>query len=744
MLHEPEQDGAKLDLVEYWRSITKRKWPILGFALVVALLAGVIVFAITPVYRATTTVLIESSKNKVVSIEDVYSGISQNREYFQTQVEIIKSREVALKAIKKLKLWEVPEFDPRIRQAGAFSQFLLAAGIVEKPQEVEWTDENLAEAAYGRFSKQVSIEPVRLSQLAKISFDSYSPELSARVANTLADTYIANDFDARYEMTRKANTWLQEQLGGLKSKLDDSERNLQAYRERSGIVDTKGLAQSGAGEQISQLTQRIIETRLRRAEAESMYQQIKGAGKGEDLGSLPAVLRDASVSSAKMQESIAERKLAELSQRYGREHPKYIAADADLKAARDGTKRAVESVVASVIRDYEGSVSTEKALEASLAKARGAVQGLNRKEFELGVLEREVASSHDMFDMFMKRAKETNVSTDLQSAIARVVDLAVVPTLPVKPQKVQIIAIALVLGLFIGALAALLLDRLDNTIKTTEEVESRLKAPVLTTLPLLKKSEVLRTASSRLFLDHPNSLYSEAIRSARTGVLLSAIDLPNRVLLVTSSLPGEGKTTFSINLAVAHAQTKRTLLIDADMRRPAVGKGLELPPAAMGLSNLVAGTAALDDCLHAVEGTKLSVMPAGISPPNPLELLLSNKFKETLDHLATIYDIIVIDSPPVELVSDALVIASHATGVLYVVKAMDTPYQLARKGIQRLLRAEGNVIGVVLNQFDFAHAEKYHGEYSGYGKYGYGKYGYRDGYGAPYGKQPEGATAKKA
>jgi capsular exopolysaccharide synthesis family protein len=349
-----------------------------------------------------------------------------------------------------------------------------------------------------------------------------------------------------------------------------------------------------------------------------------------------------------------------------------------------------------------------------------------------------------MFDMFMKRAKETNVSTDLQSAIARVVDLAVVPTLSVKPQKVQIIAIALVLGLFIGALAALLLDRLDNTIKTTEEVESRLKAPVLTTLPLLKKSEVLRTASSRLFLDHPNSLYSEAIRSARTGVLLSAIDLPNRVLLVTSSLPGEGKTTFSINLAVAHAQTKRTLLIDADMRRPAVGKGLELPPAAMGLSNLVAGTAALDDCLHAVEGTKLSVMPAGISPPNPLELLLSNKFKETLDHLATIYDIIVIDSPPVELVSDALVIASHATGVLYVVKAMDTPYQLARKGIQRLLRAEGNVIGVVLNQFDFAHAEKYHGEYSGYGKYGYGKYGYRDGYGAPYGKQPEGATAKKA
>jgi len=220
--------------------------------------------------------------------------------------------------------------------------------------------------------------------------------------------------------------------------------------------------------------------------------------------------------------------------------------------------------------------------------------------------------------------------------------------------------------------------------------------------------------------------------------------VPNRILLVTSSLPGEGKTTFSINLALAHAQTKRTLLIDADMRRPSVAKGLDLAPGAKGLSNLAAGTATLDDCLQAVPGSSLSVLGSGPIPPNALEILLSQKFKALLDELATIYEVIVIDSPPVELVSDALVISSYATGVIYTIKAAETPYQLARKGLQRIRRAEGDILGVVLNRFDFKRAEKYHGEYSGYGKYGYGKDGYQGGYGQAQANSLDANAAKKA
>lgn len=722
-LHDPADIEDKLDIVEYWRSITKRKVPILAFGLAVALLAAVVVFVMTPIYRSTVTVLIEANKSKVVTIEDVYSGIGQNREYFQTQVEIIKSREVAIKSILKTKLWETEEFDPRPKSESWMASFLSSIGFADEEKK-EWTEAAMAEAIHGRFAKQLTIEPVRLSQLAKISFESKDPALAAKVANTLADVFIENDLEARYKMTKQASSWLQERLTSLKTKLDESERTLQVFREKEGIIDVKASAQSGAGKQMDEVMGRLVETRMKRAEAENAYSQIKSAGKGVDLSSLPAVIRNPVVGDAKKQESEAERRLAELAQRYGVEHPKYLQAEGDLKSARDNVRRQVDTVVASVTREFEAARGTERALESVMASARGAVQNINRKEFELNVLDREVESNRQMYDMFMKRAKETNVSGDLQSAVARVVDPATVPKGAVKPQKLQIIMIAFVLGLFVAVLSSLLLDRLDNTLKTTEDVESKLKQPLLTALPLLEQSEVERTSTARLFLDNPKSHYSESIRTARTGVLLSAIDLTKRILLVTSSLPGEGKTTFSINLAIAHSHTKKTLLIDSDMRRPAISKGLDLPIGAKGLSNLVSGTATLEECIQKVEGSELMIMPSGTIPPNPLELLLSQKFKDTLAHLSEIFDIIIIDSPPVELVSDALVISALTTGVIYVVKALDTPYQLAKKGLQRIRRADGQILGVVLNKLDFAKAEKYYGEYSGYGKYGYGKKGY--------------------
>lgn len=729
-LHDPADQEEKLDILEYWRTISKRKNQILAFGLAFALLAAVIVFVMTPIYRSTVTVMIEAGKAKVVTIEDVYSGASQNREYFQTQVEIIKSREVAIKAIQKAKLWDTEEFDPRPNADSAMTGLLVAVGLREDPAGIEWNDDTLAEAIYPAFVARVIIEPVRMSQLAKISFDSSSPELAARVANALAFTYIESDMDARYKVTQQASNWIQERLASLRVKLEESERTLQSYREKAGIVDVKSLGQGGAGQQMVEVTSRLVEARLRRAEAENAYNQIKSAKKSGELTSLPAVIRNPIVADALRQESQAERRLAELTQRYGTEHPKFMQAEGELKSARENLQRQVETVVASITQEYEVNRGTERTLEGVMSSARGSVQDMNRKEFELTVLEREVESNRQIFDMFVKRAKETSISSDLQTPVARVVDMAVVPDRPVKPKKLQIIIIAFILGIFLATIVALVLERLDNTLKTSEDVETKLKTPLLTALPLLTDVEVARESTARIFIDNPKCLYAEAIRTARTGVLLSALDIPKRLLLVTSSLPGEGKTTFSINLAIAHAHTKKTLLIDADMRRPAISKGLGLPAGAQGLSNLVSGTAKFEDCIQHLEGSSLVIMPSGSIPPNPVELLLSQKFKDTMAHLSELFDVIIIDSPPVELVSDALVISPMATGVIYVTKAMDTPYQLARRGLQRIRRAEGQVLGVVLNRLDFAKAEKYYGEYSGYGKYGYGQ----TGYGAVYGE----------
>ena len=734
----------RLDFVEYWRSLRKRKWAILAFALAVTLVAGVIAFVSTPIYQAQTTLLIETNKQKVVTIEDVYGGVGATREYFQTHVEIVKSRDVALKTIIRLQLYDNPDFDPRAPKKG-LAAFIEQIGFATDEAPPEWTEQTLAEAVLRSFNENLSVEPIRLSQLVLIKFTSPNAALAAQISNAVAQTFIENDLDARYQMTRTASAWLQERVSGLKSNLDLSEQSLQNYREKQGIVNIKEAAQSGAAQQIEQIQMRLIEASTRRAEIEATSKIIKEATSAGNLASQPAVLNSGQVSDAKRSASDAARKLADVSQRYGKEHPRFLQAESDSKAANENLQRQIDLVVGGIEHEYERALSTEKTLKASLAAARGSVQNINRKEFELGKFEREVDSNRQMYDMFVKRAKETNVAGDLQTTVARVVDAAATPKIPIKPKKVLIVAVALFMGLLVGAMLALLMEVLDNTIKNTEDVETRLKQPLLTVLPMLSKKEALRTASGHLVIDAPNSLYSEAIRTARTGVLLSSVDLKSRIVVVTSTVPGEGKTTFSSNLALAHAFTQKTLLIDADMRRPTIARAHGLDANAAGLSELVAGTAKLSDCLQRVKDSNLVVMGSGVIPPNPLELLHSERFAQTLEALSRNFEMIVIDSPPVELVSDALVLASRASGIIFVTKAQSTPLPMVRKALKRLRRADGHILGVVLNALDFNKAEKYYGEYSGYGKHGYGTYGsaYGSAYGQAYGSGGKTAAAKK-
>jgi succinoglycan biosynthesis transport protein ExoP len=707
----------KLELLEYWRSITKRKWAILGLAFIVAVLASVVAFAIAPVYKSTATLLIEAGKVKVLSIEDVYTN-SQQREHYQTQVEILKSREVAERTAKALKLWEHPAFDPRKAAPSWRARAFAAVGMGEV--KTTWAQDELERSAIVKLAGQLSVEPVRLSQLVKVSFESDDPKLAALVANAIANEYIDADRDSRFKLSQQVSSFLQERLASLREKLQTSEQALQAYREQKGIVSLGGSAQAVSGRQVSDTTERLVLARTRRAELESSYLQAKKATPAE-YAEIPAVMRDPIVANTLNLANTAKRNLATLQETLGNQHYKVVQAQAEYADLQKQLVTQSQAVVASLRREYEAARSTEVALEASLGTAQGSVQAVNREEFQLSVLEREATSNRQLYEMFMSRAKETNLASDVQAAVARVVDRAVPPTIPVRPAKVQIVLVAAVLALFLGAMASLLMDRLDNTLKGGDDAELRLRLPVLTALPLMEGHD--RAKMARAFLDQSHSHYAEGIRTARTGVLLSSLDAPHKVLLVTSTLPGEGKTTVSVNLALAHAQTKKTLLIDADMRRSQAGRSLGLGAGLKGLTNLVAGNAEAAECVYPIKDSKLMVMPVGDLPPNPLELLLSQKFKEALAALSQEYEMVVIDSPPVELVSEALVLAPMATSVAFVVKAMSTPAPLARKSIQRIQRAGGNILGVVVNQLDFKHAQRYYGEYGG-GGYSYGGYGY--------------------
>ena len=712
-------EESKLELLEYWRSISRHRWPILGLALAVAVVATAVAFSLRPIYRSTATVLVEAGKPKILSIEEVYGAAGQSREHFQTQVELLKSRDVALRTAKATKLWNDPEFDPR-RHGQGLGNRIKGALSMARDEDRDWNnEETLAEATEGAFKSALTVEPVRLSQLVKVSFESHNSQLAAQVANATARAYIAGDRESRMELTKKVNSDLLDRATELRTKLDASEAALQKYRDEKGIVSVNGSAQASAALQINEFTQRLAAARVRRTELESAYRQIKEIRNG-DYSAVPAVVGNASVSEAKAKVSEALSKVQELSTQYGEQHPKLVEAQAVLSAARSHLRRQVKAVIVGQTNQYLAALATEQSLEATLGSASGSVRDVNREEFQLGVLEREVQSNKQLYELFMSRAKETDVGTDLQAPVARLVDSATATKTPVSPKKAQIVSISTLLGLLAGALGALLLDRLDTTLKGSDDAEQHLHQPVLTALPMLPEGE--RSNLPRLFIDDPQSAHAEAVRTARTGVLLSNLDLPHKVLLVTSSVPGEGKTTVCTNLAMAHAQTKRTILIDADLRRPQVGLRLGLPPNAKGLSNLVSGTATVDECLHRIAGTSLLLIPAGDVPPNPLELLLSQRFRDVFKSLTEIADIIVVDSPPVELVSDALAIAPMTTGTIYVVKAMETPYPLARKGLNRLQRSGAHILGVVLNHLDFQKAQQYYGEVTayGYGKYGYG------------------------
>jgi capsular exopolysaccharide synthesis family protein len=716
-----------LDFMEYWRAISKRRWSIIGLTILVAILTMLVVSSIRPAYRGTATLLIEQGKAKVVSIEEVYSqGIIQ-REYYQTQIEILKSEDLARKVAQRLKLATHPDYDPRQADPNFVVRLLGLA-----PPDTR-NDEQVLKSVAGRIKRNLQIQLVRGSQLAQISFTSVDKELAAKVPNALAEVFIESDLDSRLERTQKAAEWLRDRMGELRAKVDTSEKALQEFRDREKIIDAKGVAMSGAGRQLEEFTRSLVEARQKRAEAESaiaLIQQIKQGKAQANYDSIPAVLRHPLVQSMKQQEAEADRRLSDAAKRYGPEHPKLVQAKAELEAAKESTRKQIDGVVAGISKEYEVAKANEYAVERALAQSKADIQGINRKEFQLGVLEREVQQNRNLYDMFVNRLKETSATGDLQSTIGRVIDPATVPSTPFAPDRAQTLLIAVVVTLLVAAMLAVVLDRLSNTLNSTTDVEQRLGVPALGVLQKIKGFTRKGFVSELAFFNDTQSTFAEAVRTVRTSILMSSLDNPHKVVVITSSVPEEGKTTLSFNLACALGQVKKVLLVDGDLRRPKIGKLVAREARAPGLADLVAGQAQVSHCVFFDERAGIHILPSGTVPPNPLELLSSKRFEDVITKLKEAFDIVIIDSAPLQLVSDAQVLSQFASSVIYVVKADATPYQVAQNGLKKLRRVSAPILGVVLNQLDLEKAEKYYGEYSGYRSYrGYRKYGYSKTYG---------------
>ena len=716
----PDED--EIDLAAYFKILSIHKWSIIGFAIFATLLTTLVVFSMDPVYESTVTILIESQEENVVSIEEVYGIPGAIDEYFETQNQILQSRYLAEKVIDALKIPMHPDYDPAQQEPGLVQTVVSWFTVYFKDNNdvVVVPDYAIRNGIVGKFKRNLKVAPVRNSQLINITFESGDPELSATVPNTLADIYIYSDLEGRLDMTKKATGTLTERLTELKQNLEKSEKVLQTFRDKEKLIELGGV-DSLAAKKLDEITVALVQARRNRIEAETIYRQAS-ALKGQPIEafeSIPVVLKHAGLQNARQSKSEAELKVSEFSKRYGPKFPLMIAAKAELETATKNLESHILNVIESIKKEYEVARAKENHLTSEMNITKRDVSEINRKGGRLQALERDVEANRNIYETFLSRFKETSAVSDIQPVHARVIDPAMVPSGPTKPKKKLIILIALVLSLIIAAMIAFLIEALDNTMEDGQDVEEKLHLPVLGILPKLNIWLKKDAKLLRYFTDNNHTAFAENIRTIRSSILLSGLDDEQKVILVTSSIPGEGKSITAVNLALALGQLGNVLLIDCDLRRPSIKEVFGLDSDDIGLSHFMLGTHTLEEAIHTFKKDRVNVMPAGKVPPNPLEMISSKRFAKGLEALKQKFDHIVIDSAPTVSVSDAIVMSQMVNQVIYLIKADVTPYQLAQDGIRSLLKVHAPIVGAVLNQVSPPKKSARYGHYYSY--YGYGK-----------------------
>ena len=768
-----------LDLQHYIRILRKNKWPITAFTALVTALAVYYVITATPIYRATSTLLIESQKANIVSVEELYGIDNENQDYYQTQFELLKSRGLAQQVVDRLSLYDHPELNGRHlevatvadpladSEAGGEGEGFVASavgtvnGLLEKvgigapeansvgdqaasaegfsvdqidatlsPEEQRLVEENRREGVVQNFMSRLTITPVRKTKLVKISYESADPVLAARVANAVGEQYITSYLDAKMELTSQASEWLSERLSSLKQTLDTSEQRLLKFKQENGLVDVDGSVGRLNEQELLLTTTELAEARRDLSDASDMYREVQGLRSNFDvLQTLPSIQADPLVRSVKIEQGQRQRELDELLNRYGNRHPKVVDARSRVDSLNGTLSGHIQRAVGAIEKDFQLARQRVASIEQTLAVGKQEIQSIGNKKFELDSLEREVSTNRDLYNTFFSRMSEAKSADGLESANARVSDPAITPRDPVKPRKQLIVALAALASLMFSMLMAFLYEQMDDTIKSTSDVEDKLKVKLLGIVPLLKgglfnRTQVLPLDPRTVHEYDKKGTFTEAVNTARTAVCINDGDRPTKVIMVTSSVPGEGKSTTSINLAYSLSKLEKVLLIDCDMRRPTIAKAINLDAKAEGLSNLIADPSSAKNCIRRRAMDTLDVLPSGQLPLQPLELLASNRFKKIIEQLSEHYDRIVLDCAPTQAVSDALVLSKVSDAVVYCVKSHDTSIDLVRRGLQRLEQVGAPVAGVLITQVDIDKIQSYGGDYYYQGYYDY--YGYSD------------------
>jgi capsular exopolysaccharide synthesis family protein len=710
----PAADGDEIDLRAYWRLLVRRRWVIASVFAAAVVVTLLFTLRQQKVYAATATLIIDLNAPRVLNKEDVQEVVDSgtggywfSKEYYETQYKVITSRAVAQRVVEKFQLARDPRFFglEGLKDQGKVESILAKADPI------------------GTLQDRLAVIPVKDSRVVRIQVSDRDPKWAATLANGVAEAYITESLSVKTDTTRGASDWLEQQLGDLESKLGASAKELFEFKKAHDIVATSWEDRQGMiSQRLTTINDALTRARVQRAQLEARSDQIAALGDALEKGEPAAeafwiVNQSRTVQELKVRWAETKVECADATIRYGADHPKLAACNAKISTARSALASEVRTILSGARREYDEVVETEKKLARLLNETKSDAFGLNQFERDYLELKRTYDNNQRLYELVLKRLKDTSVTGMMQMSNVRILDRAEPPDVPASPRPLRNLALAILLGLAGGVGLAFLLETLDTTITTREQVEERLGLAFLGIIPSIVAEKQGDKERDLFVHSNPHSAAAECLRSIRTNLLFMSPEKPLKTIVVTSASPSEGKTTTATALAEVMADGgSRVLIVDADMRRPQLHKVFELSND-VGLSSLIVGDGQLDQVIRPSQIPNLSVLTCGPIPPNPAELLHTEGFAKLLQAMAQRFDRVIIDSPPAGVVADAVVIATKVDGTLIVLKAGQTSRDAAVRAVRSIADVKARIFGAVLNDLDLE--DQRYGQYYQYYRYGY-------------------------
>jgi succinoglycan biosynthesis transport protein ExoP len=718
-----EQVPREPHLLDYLIVLRKHQWLILTFLLTVVTVVTIASFKMKPIYVAAARVEVDRESQNMAPFpnSNSYGDYVDLENYLETQAKILQSETLALQTVKSLDLERYPEFG-----GGPNATAFAHNGVVTRRPSI-----------LGAFLGRLSVKHVPNSSLIEVTFEAEDPQLAAQIVNTHLQNFVEQNFRSKYDATIQASNWLSSELEELRIKVEKSENARIAYERANQIwqIDEK---QDIATQKLAELSKAVTAAQTDVAEKEALYRMAVSG----NVDALPSARGSEVVTELLKRKSDIDTQYAEALDQYGPNFPKVLRLASKQKEVEDDLNRARSTLVESIQQEYDTARSHVELLQEALDRQKREANDQAEKLVQYHILQHDAESNKQLYDGLLQKLKEAGISAGLRSSNIRVVDPALAPASASRPQKSRNILLAFLMGLVGGVGLALFREYLDNTVKSPDDIEALTGLPSLAVVPSLPGMNSTQVRLSKgaqetgspagmgsrvelLSYVQPKSQISEAFRALRTSLLLSQADHPPQVILVTSALPREGKTTAAVNLAVTLAQLgDRTLLVDSDLRKPGIRRALNLTIGKdVGLSSYLAGVTSLEEAtIQHPTITNLSALTTGPVPPSPADLLSSHRMREAIAELRRRFKFIVIDSPPVMAATDAVILSALTDGVLLVVRSGETPKEAFTRTRDLLAAVKCRLLGVVLNAVDSSAPDYYY-------SYRYYPYAYGYGYG---------------